>query len=148
MPRRRTLPPVRWPQLAVYGLALAAGALALDWVEYQRLARARTGDVYLAMVAAGFLALGLWAGACLLGRRDPAPPASGNPAAQASLGISDRELAVLEALASGLSNKQIAASLHISPHTVKTHVARLYGKLGAARRTDAVARARDLRLVR
>ena len=134
---------MRWPQLALYGLALAAGALALDWVEYQRLARARTGDLYLFLVAAGFLALGLWVGGRMLARRTTARP-DGNPAARASLGISEREFVVLAQLAQGRSNKEIAAALHISPHTVKTHVARLYEKLGARRRTDAVARARAL----
>lgn len=140
---RRAPPSVTLPQIAVYGLLLAAGALALEWVQYQRLARAQTGDVYLLLVAAGFLTLGLWAGARLLGRRESVS-SDGNPAAQATLGISDRELAVLRALADGRSNKEIAATLHISPHTVKTHVARLYEKLDARRRTEAVARARSL----
>ena len=143
MPRRRAPSAITWPQLALYGLLLAAGTLALDWVQYQRLARSRTGDLYLALVALAFLAIGLWAGSRLLARRVP-PAADGNPAAQASLGISERELVVLQALAAGQSNKEIARTLGISPHTVKTHVARLYEKLGARRRTDAVARARSL----
>jgi DNA-binding CsgD family transcriptional regulator len=142
MPRRRAAPAVSWTQLVLYGALLAAGALALDWVQYQRLARARTGDVYLFLVATVFLAIGVWTGWRLFSRRPP--PAAGNPAAQASLGISDRELAVLRALADGRSNKEIAAALYISPHTVKTHVARLHEKLGVARRTEAIARARAL----
>lgn len=147
MPRRRAVPAVSWSQLLVYGVALALGALALDWVEYQRLVRARTGDVYLFLVAAGFLALGVWAGARLLVRREPPRP-DGNPAARAALGISDRELAVLRALADGRSNKEVADLLHISPHTVKTHVAHLCEKLGARRRTEAIARARELEILR
>ena len=71
-------------------------------------------------------------------------PFDGNPQAQASLGISPRELAVLQELAAGRSNKEIAQRLGVSPNTVKTHVARLYEKLGARRRTDAIARARAL----
>jgi DNA-binding CsgD family transcriptional regulator len=145
MPRRRAPSAITWQQVLLYGAALALGALALDWAQYQRLARARTADVYLFLVAAGFLALGLWAGSRLLGRAPPLPP--GNPAAQASLGISDRELAVLGALAEGRSNKEIGLLLHISPHTVKTHVARLYEKLEARRRTEAIARARALGLL-
>jgi DNA-binding CsgD family transcriptional regulator len=129
------------PQLAIYGTALACGALGLDWIGYQRLVHTRTADLYLVIVAAAFLALGMWAGSALLGRPAPDRPPG---AAQASLGISDRELAVLQALAAGASNKEIAAALHISPHTVKTHVARLYEKLDAKRRTEAVARARAL----
>ena len=143
MARRRAAPPVSWRSVAAYGLLLAAGVLALDWVQYQRLVRSRTEDVYLFLVAAGFLALGLWVGSRLLGRPEPAG-FDGNEAAQASLGISDRELAVLRALADGRSNKEIAAALHISPHTVKTHVARLCEKLDARRRTEAIARARAL----
>jgi DNA-binding CsgD family transcriptional regulator len=146
MPRRRAPSAITWQQILAYGVALALGALALDWAQYQRLARARTADVYLFLVAAGFLALGLWAGARLLGR-GRSPAAAGNPAAQASLGISDRELAVLGALAEGRSNKEIGLLLHISPHTVKTHVARLYEKLEARRRTEAIARARALGLL-
>ena len=146
MGRRRAAPAFSWRSVAAYGLLLAAGVLALDWVQYQRLVRSRTADVYLFLVAAGFLALGLWAGARLLGRRESAR-SDRNEAAQASLGISDRELAVLRALAEGRSNKEIAAALHISPHTVKTHVARLYEKLAAKRRTDAVAPARELRIL-
>ncbi|HEX8534639.1 MAG TPA: response regulator transcription factor [Allosphingosinicella sp.] len=141
--RRRAAPAVTAPQIALYGALLALGALGLDWIQYQRLARSRTGDLYLLLVAAAFLALGIWMGSRLLARRRP-DGETGNPAAQASLGISDRELAVLEALSGGRSNKEIAEALHISPHTVKTHVARLYEKLGARRRTDAVARARAL----
>jgi DNA-binding CsgD family transcriptional regulator len=141
--RRRTAPAVSWRSVATYGVLLAAGVLALDWVQYQRLARSRTADVYLFLVAAAFLALGLWAGARLLGHGHP-PLTGHNEAAQASLGITDRELAVLRALAGGRSNKEIAAALHISPHTVKTHVARLCEKLGARRRTEAIARARGL----
>jgi DNA-binding NarL/FixJ family response regulator len=142
MPRRRPPSAITWQQVLLYGAALALGALALDWAQYQRLARARTADVYLFLVAAAFLAFGLWIGSRLLHRPVPSPP--GNPAARASPGISDRELAVLESLAEGRSNKEIAAALHISPHTVKTHVARLHEKLDARRRTEAIARAREL----
>ena len=60
---------------------------------------------------------------------------------------SPRELEVLQALAAGLANKQIARQLGVSPNTVKTHVARLFDKLGAQRRTEAIRRARELGLV-
>lgn len=143
MPRRPRFAPLSWRPLLLYGAALAAGVLGLDWIQYQRLARTRSSDVALFLLAAAFLALGLYAGARLFGAKPP-PAADGNPQAQASLGISGAELRVLHRLADGLSNKEIAAALHVSPHTVKTHVGRLYDKLGARRRTDAVARARRL----
>jgi len=138
-----------WKRVALYGLALAAGTGLLQWLDYQRLARAQSETVYVVLIAIAFLALGVWAGIKLLGRRAlPAEPFDGNPQAQASLGISPRELEVLEQLAAGLSNKEIADKLHVSPHTVKTHVAKLFEKLGARRRTEAILKARELGLLR
>jgi len=135
-----------WKSIAAYGAALAVGALALQWLEYDRLARSRPGDIYLALVAVAFLAIGVFIGARLL-VRPKAVPFDGNPQALASLGISPRELIVLKELAAGRSNKEIARRLEVSPNTVKTHLARLYEKLGAVRRTDAVNRARELGLI-
>jgi DNA-binding CsgD family transcriptional regulator len=133
-------------RIALYGAALAAGALALAWLDYQRLARQQTADIYLFLLAAGFLALGIYIGARVIAR--PAPiPFDGNPNAQAALGISARERTVLEHLAAGRSNKEIARELGVSPNTVKTHLARLYDKLEASRRTEAIARARELGLI-
>ncbi|MES2754191.1 MAG: LuxR C-terminal-related transcriptional regulator [Pseudomonadota bacterium] len=126
----------------LYGVGLSLAALALAWIDYQRMARTHAADLALALTAAGFLALGLFAGARLFGRSVQRPP--GNPAAVTALKISGRELDVLRALAAGQANKEIARSLGVSPNTVKTHVARLYEKLDARRRTDAVARARGL----
>lgn len=134
-----------WKRVALYGALLALGTLALQWLDYQRLARAWTADIYVGLIAAGFLGLGLWLGRRLFAQ--PAMPFDGNPQARAALGISPRELTVLEALAQGLSNKEIARRLGISPETVKTHLARLYERLGARRRTDAVNRARELGLL-
>ena len=129
-----------------YGALLAAGALALQWLDYQRLARMHSGNVYLFLVAAAFLVLGIVLGVRVFAA--PAPVAfDGNPKAQAALGLSERELEVLHELAAGRSNKEIAVHLHVSPNTVKTHVARLFGKLGARRRTEAIHRARELGIV-
>ena len=135
-----------WKRLAFYGAALAAGTFALQWLDYQRLARAHSGEVYTFLVAAAFLALGIFLGARLFGATGAAT-FDGNPKAQASLGISPRELAVLLQLAAGRSSKEIAAELEVSPNTVKTHVARLFEKLGSTRRTAAINRARELGIV-
>ena len=108
--------------------------------------RLHPGDVYLFLVAAGFLALGIFVGARAFAAPPPAP-FGGNPQARAALGLSERELEVLQALAAGLANKEIAARLHVSPNTVKTHMASLFAKLGARRRTEAIRRARELRIV-
>lgn len=136
-----------WKRTAVYGALLATATLVLQWLDYQRLARTRWEEVYAVAIALAFLALGVFVGArAFAGSRKP-PAFDGNPQAQAALGISARELAVLREIVAGRSNKEIASRLHIAPSTVKTHVARLYEKLGAKRRTDAVNRARELGLV-
>lgn len=108
-----------------------------------RLARVHSGDIYVFLIAAAFLVLGV-----VIGKRHFAGPApatfDGNPKALATLGISERELVVLHQLAAGRSNKEIAAQLQVSPNTVKTHVARLFEKLEAKRRTDAIRKAREM----
>lgn len=124
------------------GAVLALGAAALQWLDYQRFARTRFADVALGLTGALFLAVGVYTGWRLFGRR--VQRAAGNPQAVAALGISGRELDVLRALATGQANKEIARTLGVSPNTVKTHVARLYDKLDARNRTDAVGRARGL----
>lgn len=131
----------------LYGLALAAGAFALQWLDYQRLARTHVGDAYIALIAIGFMGLGIYLGVRLFGAPAVRPAAEGNPQALAALGISERELEVLRELAAGRSNKEIALRLNVSPNTVKTHIARLFEKLGARRRTDAINRARELGII-
>ena len=132
-----------WWRTAVYGLVLAVGTLGLQWLDYQRVVRAHAGDIYVFLIAAAFLAVGVLIGSRAFSRHAPVD-FDGNPKARAGLHISASELVVLQALALGLSNKEIAARLDVSPNTIKTHVARLFDKLGAKRRTDAVNRAREL----
>jgi len=136
-----------WKRAAIYGALLAAGTFALQWLDYQRLARAHSGDIYVFLIALAFLGLGIFVGVRAVGTSKPTA-FDGNPKAQAALGISARELEVLREIAIGRSNKEIAAHLNVSPNTVKTHIARLFEKLGAKRRTDAINRARELGIVR
>jgi len=135
-----------WKRAVIYGALLAAGTLGLQWVDYQRMARAHSGDIYTFLISLAFLVLGVYIGARVIGRVAK-PVFDGNPKAQAALGISPRELDVLREIAAGRSNKEIAAHLNVSPSTVKTHVARLFEKLGARRRTDAMNKARELGIV-
>lgn len=136
-----------WKRVLAYGAFLAAGTLLLQWLDVQRLARSHVGEVYTFLVAAGFLGLGIWVGVRALRPPPATAPFDGNPQAQASLGISARELAVLHEIVAGHSNKEIARHLEVSPNTIKTHVARLFEKLEVRRRTEAVRRARELGLV-
>ncbi|MBY0422617.1 MAG: LuxR C-terminal-related transcriptional regulator, partial [Parvularculaceae bacterium] len=128
-----------WKQVLLYGALLAVGTLALQWLDYQTFARAHPGEIYVFLTAAAFLGLGVYIGARVIGRRTPPPAFDGNPKAQATLGISPRELTVLHELASGRSNKEIALRLEVSPNTVKTHVSRLFEKLEVSRRTEAIS---------
>lgn len=130
-----------------YGALLALGTLVLALLDYQRMMRTHFADIATFLIGAGFLALGIYIGMRVVGARNAAP-FDGNPQAQAALDISPREFAVLVEIAAGRSNKEIAKRLEVSPNTVKTHVARLFEKLGAKRRTDAVAKAKELGIVR
>jgi len=137
-----------WQRAVLYGAVLAAGTVALQWLDYQRLARSHSGDILIALVAVAFLALGVYIGSRVIGAPRPTSDSfDGNPKARAALGISPTEFTVLLEIAAGLSNKEIAARLKVSPNTVKTHVARLFEKLGAKRRTDAIKKARELGIV-
>ncbi len=132
--------------LIAYAATLVLAALALRWLEYRHLIRALSTEAYITILAVGFTALGVWIGFRLTPRRSAGNFELNQEAIQ-SLGISDRQLEVLELLAGGHSNKEIAELLHVSPHTVKTHVGHLYGKLDVSRRTQAVQKARLLQIL-
>ncbi|HWA31500.1 MAG TPA: response regulator transcription factor [Rhizomicrobium sp.] len=136
-----------WKSVLIYALALAAGAFALDWLRYAYVTRLFATEYYVGFIALGFTALGIWAGYRLT-PRTVSPAFERNDAALKALGVTDREFAVLELLAGGQSNKEIARTLAISPNTVKSHILRLFEKLGAQRRTQAVQKAKELGLIR
>lgn len=129
-----------------YALALALAAFSLEWLQYQYFLKSYPVEIYIVIIAVAFAAMGLWVGNRLSSRQ-----AKGsferNDAALKSLGISARELEVLEALAAGQSNKEIARLLGISPNTVKTHIAHLFEKLQVNGRIRAIDEARSLRLI-
>jgi DNA-binding CsgD family transcriptional regulator len=130
-------------QAVLYGLALAAVALLLDWLDYTHAMRLHSTEFYVVCVALLFAGLGIWIGHRLT--PSPRPTAfSANTAALQSLGISTREAEVLALIAAGHSNKVIARELSISPNTVKTHVSHVFEKLEVASRTQAIERARSL----
>lgn len=132
--------------ILIYAGLLAAAAFALQWIEYQYMVRAFTTEFYIVLIGIAFTVLGLWLGRTLTPDRQ-APEFVLNDAALRSLKITKREHAVLEQLASGQSNKEIASALHVSPNTVKTHIAKLYEKLEVSQRVQAVQKAKDLQLI-
>ena len=131
-----------WRLIFVYGISLAALAVLLEYLDYKHAVHAWSTEFYVACIAVIFVALGIWVGNRLTAR--PREPFARNDAAIKSLGISAREVEVLDMLAAGHANKVIARCLDISPNTVKTHVAKLFEKLGVASRTQAIGRAREL----
>jgi DNA-binding CsgD family transcriptional regulator len=136
-----------WRTILVYAALLALGVVALEWLEYRVLLRTHPFAVYLGLFALCFMALGAWVSFRLL-RRPPPGPFEVNRQAFSTLGVSEREQQVLELLAAGRSNKEIALELDVSPNTVKTHVANLFEKLGVKRRTAAILKARELGMIR
>lgn len=122
------------------------GAVALQWLEYRHVARAYSTEIYVAIIASVFVVLGVWVGQSLTPRARQ-PGFERNEAAIRSLGLTPRECEILAALVLGQSNKELARTLGISPDTVKTHLARVYEKLGVSGRVQAIEKARALSLI-
>jgi|SRR5277367_7056592 len=137
----------------IYGLVGGILIAVLKWTEYRYLVIDHSIEIYGGLTAATFAVLGIWLGLKLTKTKHtvvvkevlvPAPAASaGEPfipdlKKRESLGITPRELEILELIAQGLSNREIAAKLFVSENTVKTHSSRVFDKLGAKRRTQAV----------
>jgi NarL family two-component system response regulator LiaR len=134
----------------IYGLALAALIALMRYIEYQFFTRSLSVEFYVGIVAIFFTALGIWAGLKLTRKKVEiiGPAFILNEGELARLDISKRELEVLELMASGLSNQEIADKLFISLNTIKTHSSNLFLKLDVSRRTQAVQKARELRIIR
>ncbi len=144
-----------------YGILGGLLIAVLKLVEYRFLVIEHSLEIYGGIVALLFASLGIWLGLKLTRTRETvvvrevpvhvSVPASGpfkrNEARREQLGITRRELEILEAIAAGLSNREIADRLFVSENTVKTHTARLFDKLSARRRTQAVQRAKEAGLI-
>lgn len=150
--------------LAIYGACGGVLIVAMRLVEYRFLVVSHSIEIYAALIAALFAAVGIWFGLTITGRKTvvkevfvpvvvtvPEVPQVGpfvaDTAHIATLGITPRELEVLALLAEGLSNKEMAARLFVSENTIKTHTSRLFDKLGASRRTQAVQFAKSQGLI-
>ena len=143
----------------VYGLLGGVLIAALKMVEYRFLVLEHSLEIYGGIVAVLFSTLGIWLGLKLTRTREVvvvrevpvevrvAGPFERNEARREQLGITPRELEILEAIAAGLSNREIAERLFVSENTVKTHAARLFDKLSARRRTQAIQLAKEAGLI-
>lgn len=141
----------------LYGLLGGVLIAGLKLIEYRWLVVEHSVEIYGALVAAVFAAFGIWLGLRLTRPRETVvvrevlveAPASftRDDRKLESLGITPRELEILELIAQGLSNREIAERVNVSENTVKTHSSRVFMKLGARRRTQAVQLGKDLRLI-
>lgn len=141
----------------LYGLLGGLLIAGLKFIEYRWLVVEYSVEIYGGLVAAVFAGLGIWLGLRLTRHtktvvvREVEVPAPVNfvrdQTKLESLGITPRELEILELIALGLSNKEIAERVFVSENTVKTHSSRVFSKLGARRRTQAVQLGKELRLI-
>jgi NarL family two-component system response regulator LiaR len=141
----------------LYGLLGGILIAILKLIEYRWLVVEHSVEIYGGLVAAVFAGLGIWLGLKLTRRTQTVVVREVVVAAPAtfvrdqgkleSLGITPRELEILQLIAEGLSNKEIAARVNVSENTVKTHSSRVFDKLGARRRTQAVQLGKELRLI-
>jgi NarL family two-component system response regulator LiaR len=148
----------------IFGLVGGLLIAALRYSEYRFVVIEHSIELYGALVAILFAVFGIWLGQRITRKREtmvvrealaptsgrgaePASPFAPNAAQKQSLGITARELEILTLIARGLSNREIAAQLFVSENTVKTHCSRAFDKLGAARRTQAVQRGKELGLL-
>jgi ATP/maltotriose-dependent transcriptional regulator MalT len=151
--------------IVLYAIAMAAIFLLLQWMQVKLLVMDHATEIYITGIAVVFTLLGVWLAKKLTRPKteivkervvvekevivyQQAPeiflPDAG---AIGRLGISPRELEVLQHMAAGATNQEIADGLFVSLNTIKTHTSRLFEKLEVQRRTQAVEKARRLRII-
>ncbi|MEM6633935.1 MAG: response regulator transcription factor [Bacteroidota bacterium] len=140
--------------LVLYGVLMAALIGLLKYLDYRFLVRDFSWEGYVGIISVIFTLFGIWLG--IKWAKPNQPLAIKNEESLnsdlkvldlADSGLSEREYEVLQLMAKGLSNQEIADQLHISLNTVKTHTSNLYSKLDVRRRTQAVQKAKELGLL-
>ena len=152
-------------QVLIFGLVGGVLVTLLQWTEFHFLVLEHSIAIYSVLIAILFASAGIWLGTKLLAPRErirerivdrivevPAPsipvqPSPRDDTVRERLGITRREMEILELVAQGLSNREIGETLFVSENTVKTHCSRAFDKLGARRRTQAVQRSKELGLL-
>lgn len=145
----------------LYGIIGGILIAALKWSEYRFLVIDHSIEIYSALIAATFAAVGIWLGLKLTRKQERivvkevpvtvtvprAEPFCPNEAKRKELAITPREMEILELIAQGMSNREIAEKVFVSENTVKTHSSRVFDKLGARRRTQAVQLGKEFGLL-
>lgn len=143
--------------ILIYGLLGGILIALLKWSEYRFLVIEHSFEIYGGLIAAIFAVLGIWLGLKLtrekiVVKEVPVAAQAGQPfipndQQRENLGITRREFEILELIAQGMSNREIAEKLFVSENTVKTHSSRVFDKLGAKRRTQAVQLGKEFGLL-
>ena len=143
--------------ILIYGLVGGILITLLRLVEYRFLVVEHSIEIYGGLIAVVFAVVGIWLGLKLTKQKErivvrEVPVAAVgafalNERKLEELGITPRELEILQLMAKGLSNREIAERLFVSENTVKTHSSRLFDKLSARRRTQAVQIGKEIGLI-
>ncbi|HJU94006.1 MAG TPA: LuxR C-terminal-related transcriptional regulator [Pyrinomonadaceae bacterium] len=152
MKKRQTL-----MHVLIYGLCGGVLIVVLKIIEFRFLVVEHAMQIYGGLIAVIFAGVGIWAGLKLTRKKEvlvvkevrvpSLKPFAVNEERLKDLGITKRELEILELMAQGLSNREIAEKLFVSENTVKTHSSRVFDKLGAKRRTQAVQIGKEMGLI-
>ncbi|HMI08651.1 MAG TPA: LuxR C-terminal-related transcriptional regulator [Flavobacterium sp.] len=140
-------------QVIYYGATMAALLFLLHWLELRFIVFEHAFEIYAGMIALLFTLLGIWLATKLtkpktiVVEKEMLPGFVLDESELLRLRISKREHEVLQLMAKGMSNNEIADTLFVSLNTIKTHGARLFEKLEVNRRTQAVEKAKRLRLI-
>jgi DNA-binding CsgD family transcriptional regulator len=152
-------------KILLYAAAMAAILLLLQWIHVKLLVIDHSTEIYITGIAIIFTLLGVWLAKKLTGPKRQvikervvvekevivyrAAPETFSPDSEmiGQLGISQREMEVLQLMAKGASNQEIADQLFVSLNTIKTHTSRLFDKLDVRRRTQAIEKAKRLKLI-
>ncbi len=149
----------KYKTIGLYGISLAVLLLLLRWLELKFLIYKNAFEIYAGIIALFFTGLGIWVSRKLTRPktethiiektvyRDPSLPFEVNNKEMEALGISERELEVLQLMSQGMSNQEIGDALFVSLNTVKTHAARIFEKLEVQRRTQAIEKAKKIGLI-
>jgi two-component system, NarL family, response regulator LiaR len=145
----------------LYSLCLALLLILLKWLELRLVIINHSFEIYVGAIALIFTALGIWLALKLSKPKvetvlvektvyinNTKESFTANEKVIADLNISKRELEVLQLMAEGLSNSEIAGRLYVSLSTIKSHSQNIFDKLAVGRRTQAVDKGRKLNIIR